>query len=257
MRSLIIFLVLQVIGALLTPFIFVPQEMRPFISETPGVIDVGFIFVLAVVGAIVLLIIKLFIPLRWISHMVVLSCGFYLGSFWSELWGFLLGFFVLALRFTKDIWLMNISTSICAISFGFLFGAFVSPEFALLLITALAVYDAWGVLYTKHIQKLWLAQHGKKKKMTISKDKIFDGILMAVPTERGFEIMGVGDYALPLVLVISAAKLNILAGIIIAIFSTFGYWQLQKVRGKILPGIPFIGVGCALGLLLVKVIGLI
>ena len=152
---------------------------------------------------------------------------------------------------------MNIATGITAIAFGFLFGAFVSPEFALLLIAALAVYDSWGVLYTKHIQKIWLGQHRKEEKTLITKEKIYEGILMAVPTERGYEVTGVGDYALPLVLVISAAKLNLWAGLICALFATFGYWQLHRIRGKILPGIPFIGTGCAVGLLLVKAIGLI
>ena len=258
MLSSFIFLILQVAGALIAPLIFVPVEFRPPLSATPGALDIGLILLLATVGAIVLIILKFVIPLRILSHFVVMFSGFYLGSFFGNIYGILLGTFSILLRLSRNIWLNNLATSIAAISFGLLIGYFVSPSFSLLLIAALSVYDAIGILYSKHIQSIWLGQvKNEQKSVKITKEKVLDGILMAVPTEKGFEITGVGDYALPLVLVISAARINVLAGIIIALFSSLGYSQMQNVRGKILPGMPFIGVGCAFGLVLTQAIGLL
>lgn len=256
MLATVLFLILQVLGALIARIVFVPVELRPPLSTTPGVADVGFILLLAVFGAIILLIIRLIIPMRFISHTVVFLCGLYLGEFFNDVAGVIIGIFVLLLRFSRNIWAVNLATGIAAISFGLLFGSFVSPSFSLLLIGALSIYDAVGVLYSHHIQKIWLGQHGEEKP-DISETKIMDGILIAVPAKGGYEITGVGDYALPLILVVSAAKVSIIAGLIIALASSWGYHQLRRVRGKILPGMPFIGVGCTLGMLIAQSLRLI
>lgn len=258
MLSTFIFLILQLAGAVIAPLIFVPIEFRPPLSATPGVVDVGLILVLATVGAVILIVLKFIIPLRILSHVVVMFAGFYLGSFFGSIYGILLGAFSIFLRLSKNIWLNNLATAIAAIAFGLLIGYFVSPSFSMLLIAALSVYDAIGVLYSKHIQSIWLGKVKKEENIIgITKEKVLDGILMAIPTRKGFEITGVGDYALPLVLVISAAKTNLLAGIIIAVFSSLGYSQMQSVKGRVLPGMPFIGVGCTLGLVLVQALGLL
>jgi presenilin-like A22 family membrane protease len=258
MLSSFIFLILQISGALIAPLVFVPMEFRPPLSATPGVIDIGLILVLATIGAVILILMKFVIPLRILSHFVVMFSGFYLGSFFGTIQGILLGTLSIILRLSNNIWLNNLATSISAIAFGLLIGYFVDPGFSLLLIASLSVYDAIGVLYSKHIQAIWLAKVNKDESgLKITKEKVLDGILMAIPTRRGYEITGVGDYALPLVLVISVAKLNLLAGVIVALFSALGYNQMRSVRGQVLPGMPFIGVGCTLGLILVKALSLI
>jgi len=258
MLSSFIFLILQVLGAIIAPLVFVPVEFRPPLSAAPGVLDVGLILVMATIGAVLIIILKFIIPLRILSHFVVMFSGFYLGSFFGTVHGIILGTISILLRLMNNIWLNNTATAISAIAFGLLVGYFVDPGFSLLLIAALSVYDAIGVLYSKHIQAIWLGKVEKQEKtIEITKEKILDGILMAIPTNTGYEITGVGDYALPLVLVISVAKMNLLAGIIIAIFSSLGYSQMQNVRGRVLPGMPFIGVGCTLGLISVQALGLI
>lgn len=258
MLSSLIFLALEIAGALIAPLVFVPVEFRPPLSAAPGIVDVGFILVLATVGAVALILLKLVVPLRILSHLVVMFSGFYLGSFFGSVYGIIAGTACILLRLSNNIWFNNIATALSAISFGLLIGYFVDPGFSLLLIAGLSVYDAIGVLYSKHIQSIWLGQvKNEPPGFQITREKVLDGILMAIPTRRGFEITGVGDYALPLVLVISAAKINMLAGLLIAVFSAFGYSQMQNVRGRVLPGMPFIGVGCTLGLVLCQALSLL
>jgi hypothetical protein len=174
MLSSFVFLILQILGALIAPLVFVPVEFRPPLSATPGVLDIGLILVLATFGAVFLIILKFIIPLRILSHLVVMFSGFYLGSFFGTMYGIVLGTFNILLRLSNNIWFNNLATAITAIAFGLLIGYFVDPGFSLLLIAALSVYDAIGVLYSKHIQAIWLAKVRKEgERIKITKSKSF------------------------------------------------------------------------------------
>ena len=164
------------------------------------------------------------------------------------------------------VWLHNSVMVLAMVSLAAVFGRFISPWTAMVLLAILAIYDLFAVRFGF---MLWLAS-----KLSLSKampafvfprsGDSWNGSMEAAsfttapdhPSVRRFSILGGGDIAFPLLV---SASVFFAAGfrtaLIIAGFGLLGLTgayaiQIALLKGKPVPALPPIAVSCAIGLLL-------
>jgi presenilin-like A22 family membrane protease len=149
-----------------------------------------------------------------------------------------------------------------------IFGRFVTPWTAMILLLALAVYDYFAVRFG---YMLWMAQkmsksttlpafvlphHGEEWGSTVTHVDL-DKVAETQPEERDYSILGGGDIAFPLLLTASVYfALGLGSSIVVALFALAGLWAayfIQSVffKGKPMPALPPIAVLGLIGLLIV------
>jgi presenilin-like A22 family membrane protease len=174
----------------------------------------------------------------------------------------------LAWLFFSRVWLHNLVMVIAMASVSAIFGRFVSPWTAMVLLAALAVYDFFAVRFG---YMLWMAQrmskstalpafilprHAIEWRSTVTHTD-FDKVAETDPEDRAYSILGGGDIAFPLLLTASVYFARGLgSSLIIAIFSLAGiitaYWiQSVVLKGKPMPALPPVAVLSLVGLLIV------
>ena len=139
-------------------------------------------------------------------------------------------------------------------------GISLTPLNAIVLLAALAVYDAWAVYRTKHMVVLADAVTGERLP-----------VLLVVPKHRGYSyadqrplreqlakgeereamFMGLGDLIIPGVLVVSAfayaESLAVAIGTIVGILIGFVFLMRFVISGRPQAGLPFLNAGAILG----------
>jgi presenilin-like A22 family membrane protease len=179
----------------------------------------------------------------------------------------------LAWFFFPRIWLHNLALVLALSAVGAVFGRFISPWTAMILLAALAVYDFLAVRFG---YMLWMAKklsdsntlpafiiprgisdwNSSLKKSSVAK------IAEETPAERKYSILGGGDIGFPLLLMSSVYFARGLTGaMIIAAFTILGlmgaYWiQAVFLKGKPMPALPPIAVMSLIGLIIVTVLSL-
>ena len=173
--------------------------------------------------------------------------------------------------FSPRLWLHS-TVMICAmVALGEVFGRFISPWTAMIVLAVLAVYDFLAVRFGYMI---WMAKKMsqsttlpafiipyKLSEWTASlKKSEVDIINEEQPSKREYSILGGGDIGFPLLLVSSVYFARGLgSAAIVAVFTLFGligaYWiQAKFVKGKAVPALPPIAVMSLIGLGLISLI---
>jgi presenilin-like A22 family membrane protease len=257
-----------------------PETTSPSGVVTPGVdapSSIGFILVYFASLIVIVGLVLFFIPLSALKFLfrVIFSFlfawgVFILGVFWLPL----VAAIILALAaglgwlFFPRVWLHNLVMIIAMASVAAIFGRFVNPWTAMILLLALAVYDFFAVRFG---YMLWMAQkmsksttlpafilphQGNEWGSTIRQVNL-DNVAETKPEERDFSILGGGDIAFPLLLTASVYFARGLgSSIVIVAFAVAGLWAayfIQSVflKGKPMPALPPIAALTLIGLLIV------
>lgn len=170
--------------------------------------------------------------------------------------------------FFNKVWLQNLVMILAMVGLGAVFGRFITPWTAMILLLVLAVYDFLAVRFG---YMLWMANkmgqfnalpafviprraggwRSDVEQYDLSKE------VELGPPQRTYSILGGGDIGFPLLLSASvyfASGLN--SAIMVAFFSLLGligaYWlQGAVLKGKPIPALPPIATMSLVGLLIV------
>ncbi len=236
-----------------------PIGERPPIEESTSYIPI--IIAILLGTGLALLIIKYNLNWLWkiwffLAVFAALSISF--NAFTPTLVAFILAFVLAVWKIFKPNFLVHTFTEMFI--YGGLAAIFV-PMFNLMsmsiLLVLIMIYDAYAVWKSKHMIKLAKAQ---------TKSKLFAGLLVpykfgsikkkgkGVPIKVKTAILGGGDVGFPLIFAgVVLKQMGLWQSLVIPFFAAAGlglllYYGDEK---KFYPAMPFIGVGCFLGLLVV------
>jgi len=170
--------------------------------------------------------------------------------------------------FLNKVWLHNLVMILAMVSLGAVFGRFITPWTAMILLLVLAVYDYLAVRFG---YMLWMAnkmgefnalpaftipRHASEWWSDMKQSVLTKPVGEGLP-ERTYSILGGGDIGFPLLLsssVYFAYGLN--SALLVAMFSLLGlagaYWiQATILKGKPMPALPPIAALSLVGLLIV------
>lgn len=164
--------------------------------------------------------------------------------------------FVLIRIFSPIVFVHNLTVMVAIAGASAVLGLGISPLAAVVLLAILSVYDIVAVYKTKHMVKMAkeMAQRGALFAFIIP-EKISDmgvRIKAVIPGEKNFLMLGGGDVALPLLLVVSVAPQGIKQSLIVAAFTFLGFlfthilFSSQKIR-RPMPALPPIALAAILG----------
>ena len=269
-----------------------PQPVQPIIlwpqpatTSSTGVVtpavpatsSIGFILLYFASLIIVIGLVLFFIPLSALKFLFrvifafLFAWGvFILGVFWLPL----IAAVIIALAagigwlFFPRVWLHNLVMIIAMASVAAIFGRFVNPWTAMVLLLALAIYDFFAVRFG---YMLWMAQkmsksttlpafilphHGNEWTSAVRQVNL-DNVAETKPEERDYSILGGGDIAFPLLLTASIYFARGLgSALLIALFCLGGLWSayfIQSVflKGKPMPALPPIAALALVSLLII------
>ena len=196
------------------------------------------------------------ISILWLPLIAAISIAVLIGALWF---------------FRPKIWLHSVVMLLAMVALGEVFGRFVSPWTAMVLLLALAIYDFLAVRFG---YMMWIV-----KKMSASttlpafvipykfsdwtdslKKSDVSDLIEQKADERKYSILGGGDIGFPILLTSSvyfAHGLN--DGLIVAGFALVGlvsayFIQAKFLKGNAMPALPPIAVMSVIGLVLVGLI---
>ncbi|MET1124281.1 MAG: presenilin family intramembrane aspartyl protease PSH [Archaeoglobaceae archaeon] len=153
----------------------------------------------------------------------------------------------------KPHWIVtDVSAILLAAGISAIFGVSLEPLPAMLLLTALAVYDLVAVYRTRHMIRL-----------AESVSEFSVPVLFVVPSKDKKAYMGVGDVVIPCILAASAQrfsstpevfgfKVSALATVFCSLLALAALLILIEKRGGAHPGLPFVNSGAIIGFLLAE-----
>ena len=165
------------------------------------------------------------------------------------------------------VWLHNLVLILAVSSLGAVFGRFITPWTAMVIILALAIYDFLAVRFRF---MLWMAdrlsQINALPALIIPKNysewnfnlKKREKIIEVNPAAREYSILGGGDIAFPCLLTASVYFAQGLApAVIIAVLGLLGLvsvYAIQAIflKGKPMPALPPIAASTLIGLLIIS-----
>ena len=190
----------------------------------------------------------LYLPLPLAIAMAII-----LGTFW-----FLIPF----------VWLHDLSMILALASLGAVFGHFITPWTAMILILLLAIYD---ILAVRFGFMLWMADRLSQinalpaiivprnhSEWNLNLKKHVDKIIEDNPADREYSILGGGDIAFPGLLAASVYfSQGLASGAIMAVFGLLGLvsaYAIQAIflKGRPIPALPPIAALTLVGLLIVS-----
>jgi presenilin-like A22 family membrane protease len=299
--SMVVFIIAQILtlatvwrenAFLVEEQIYVPAQPPEIISVWPGeitqpdgtIVDVPaysalgpiliyFFVVLAIMGLVLY-----FIPLELLRKIlrfafaILFAWGIFVAIvIWLPLWLSLLvaGAVGLAWLIYPRVWLHNGVMVLALVSMAAVFGRFITPWTAMVLLVFLAVYDLLAVRFGF---MLWLASklsHSNSMPAFVFprrgngwnaglQDATFSNSKDIQPGERRFSILGGGDIAFPLLLSASAFfAYGLNSALLIALFGLVGLLgayaiQIAILKGRPMPALPPIAVACLIGLLIIN-----
>ncbi len=272
---IILFLIVQICGVAIayavtqSPAIQMHlEETRPaFISPDKGQENTVNIVAIGIVGTVFLILLKKY--LRFKVRYVVIVAVFGSCTYLADILGFgalgsvVFGIVVTVLRERLDsVLMLNASVFISVLGFGAIFGHWVVPEHAVVLLIVLSIYDIIGVLITQHITYLWFGAY--------KFEKIWRDVLAFVVhvDESEIILVGAGDFGFPMLFTFSVTEFlvqtqgkafGLVGGSMVAISATLGFAFLQiyamrseRSKDTGLPGLPFVTGGGIAGWLLAR-----
>ena len=248
------------------------------VTQTPAVSSLGPILIYFFAIVAVLGIILFFIPISALRTVFKIMFTFLFG--WSIfvvsiLWLPLIASIALAVVistlwfFNPRVWLHSVVMIVAMVALGEVFGRFISPWTAMIILSVLAIYDFLAVRFG---YMLWMANKLSESstlpafiipyqfsEWTSSlKESDITNITKEKYGERKYSILGGGDIGFP-VLLVSAVYFahGFNNAIIVAIFALIGlisaYWiQAKFLKGKAMPALPPIAVMSVIGLILIS-----
>jgi len=299
--GLLLFVIAQILVLLVTsridPFldetnIYVPSQPSEVISwwpgevtlpsgevtETPAYSSLGpvliYVFaVVAVLGLILSLIpltalrfVLRFLFALMFSWGAFIATVFYLPLPFAITIGVVFGTVWLLIPF---VWLHDLALILALTSLGAVFGRFITPWTAMLLILILAIYDFLAVRFgfmtcmADRLAKLdalpavILPKDYSGWSLNLKQDGVTD-LLEAKSADRKYSILGGGDIAFPCLLTASVYfAQGMTPGAIIAVFGLFGLvsaYSIQAIflKGKPIPALPPIAALTLIGLLIIS-----
>jgi len=147
------------------------------------------------------------------------------------------------------VWLHNLVLILAVSSLGAVFGRFIAPWTAMVIILALAAYDLLAVRFRF---MLWMADKLSQinalpaliiprnyADWTLNLKGREEKIIQANPSRREYSILGGGDIAFPCLLTASVCFARGLApGVIIAVLGALGLVSVYVIQAKLLKGKP-------------------
>jgi presenilin-like A22 family membrane protease len=259
------------------PFGMNPPEVTPEFSLGSFMISFAF----AVLLIFLLIKIKKPIFLRiWFFIVVVIALGISINSFIMKIeygkyialsLAILLAYFKI---FKRDIILHNITELFVYPGIAVIFVFLLDIPVTIFLLLVISVYDIYAVWYAGFMQKM--------AKYQMNEVKVFGGFFIPYihPKDRArvrelklmkkqgkkvkksnikveLGILGGGDVIFPLILAGVLLKvMGLIPALIITLFSTASLLTLFIIarKGKFYPAMPFLTIGCLLGLLAVQIL---
>ncbi|MDP7079437.1 MAG: presenilin family intramembrane aspartyl protease [Candidatus Undinarchaeales archaeon] len=277
MLLIILFLIVQICGVAIayavtqSPSIQLHLEQtRPaFISPDKGQENTVNIVAIGIIGTVFLILLKKY--LRFKVRYVVIVAVFGSCTYLADILGFsalvstLFGIVVTVLRERmENLHILNASVFVSVLGFGAIFGHWVVPEHAVLLLIVLSIYDIIGVLITQHITYLWFGAYKFEKMWR-------DVLAFVVHVDESEVILvGAGDFGFPMLFTFSVTEFlvqtqskafGLVGGTMVAISATLGFAALQiyamrseRSKDTGLPGLPFVTGGAIAGWLLARLV---
>lgn len=266
MRSVVVFVLVQLLAILAAsavahqPYI---EEFRPsVISEIPNAWDIASILGYVVAGTIVLLVLRrLGFRLKYFLDLTIFISCYYLAAIvsYNEIVALVAGLVGLAARQISNITIYNIVSGVTVVAFCLIFGLFLNPALIAILLGLMSLYDVVGVFYTRHIKYIWFGKVEFNPLWRNTLAFVFPTGMKKTPVS----LVGAGDFALPTLMTVSMTLQNPLAGVILLIAASIGFFALQKfaefsskTRETGVPGIPILAFFSIAGLILAKSLGL-
>jgi len=132
---------------------------------------------------------------------------------------------VLAMALIPRVLILNVAVILGLAGLGTVLGLSITPIAAVWILAVLSVYDIIAVYWTKHMVQMAEGMIASKAIFGFiipTHSSGFKEKLSAVQPGENFMILGSGDVALPLILVVSVARVSFLQAIIVAGFSILG-----------------------------------
>ncbi len=164
------------------------------------------------------------------------------GAFMIEQLSFILASLLsYAKIFKRNVITQNISELFIYGGLAAVFVPIINLFGAILFLIIISIYDFIAVFKTKHMIHMAKAQ---------AKMKIFPGLMIPSAKKR-VAVLGGGDLGLPLIFTGVALKTIGMKALIIPLFSAAALYYLMILgkKNKFYPAMPFITVGCLIGLL--------
>ena len=170
---------------------------------------------------------------------------------------------------TPRIWLHNLMMLLAMASLGAVFGRFIIPWQAMILLGVIAVYDFFAVRFgymlwladklstTNTLPAFFIPRFISEWKDSLS-DKSVADMAELKPADRDFSILGGGDIGFPVLLASSVYfAYGINSALLVAAFALAGiigayFIQAVFLKGKPMPALPPIAALSLIGLLIVR-----
>ena len=189
----------------------------------------------------------------------ILILGFWLGDILA-----LLLMIILIFLWVKQssVIIHNICVILGIAGAGVSLGLRIEPQFVVILLLILSVYDFIAVYKTKHMIRMAKEMIESRAILGLIIPSAFSGFLektKKVQNKGKFLILGGGDMAFPLVLCVSLVSFGILKPLIVALFALIGlflsfYIFISQKTRKPIPALPPIAIFSILGYLITLLI---
>jgi presenilin-like A22 family membrane protease len=196
------------------------------------------------------------ISILWLPLIASILIAAFIGIFWF---------------FNPRVWLHSLVMLLAMVALGEVFGRFISPWTAMVLLTALAIYDFLAVRFG---YMMWMVKKMSESTTlpafiipykfsewtsSLKKTGIID-LVEQRAEERKYSILGGGDIGFPVLLVSSVYFAHGLSdGLIVAGFALVGlvsayFIQAKFLKGNAMPALPPIAVMSIIGLVLIGLV---
>ncbi|MEM3405889.1 MAG: presenilin family intramembrane aspartyl protease [Candidatus Pacearchaeota archaeon] len=255
----------------------IPEEQKPEVSFTSFLTS----FLIAVLLIILLIKIKKPIFLRmWFFIVVVIALGISFNSFllkikYSQYIAFFIALFLAYIKvFKRNIFIHNLTEIFIYPGIAVIFVYMFNLNMIIFLLLLISIYDIYAVWYSGFMQKMakyqinhvkvfggffvpYIRKSDKEREMLkkLKLEKERKRKIKKIKIEIG--ILGGGDVIFPLIMSgVLLKSFGILSALIIVLFSTISLFFLffMAKKGKFYPAMPFLTIGCLLGLLLVNIL---
>lgn len=184
--------------------------------------------------------------------IAILSGAWFIADiFLPETWALIVGSLVIVLRFVwKSVLSMNVTLAIGIAGISAAIGSGLSPNGVLIILTVLVFYDIVAVYKTRHMVRMFRDLVARGVLFAFALTPLHRKNLLAktdAPKNEAL-LLGTGDVALPMMLAVSAARVNMLHGLAVVIGAAAGFALmftlfLKQDRRRPMPALPPIALG--------------
>lgn len=226
------------------------KEAGMVVFENPADVSNSLLYFGLIIGftAFILFAVKYLAVLKAAIYFLTFLSVFYVLSPFIGLISVFISLVVVLLLIKRPHWIaINFSALMLAAGITAIFGISLEPIPVILLLSVLAIYDIISVYRTKHM--LSLAEFVTA---------INAPMLFVIPKKDGNSYMGVGDVAMPNILVVSAQtftnapalgfiKIPALLSLIGGVIGLVVLLYIVEKKGGAHPGLPFVNFGAIAG----------